>query len=125
MAAVTTFYKDDFKPEDLQSQLTTMAVGFCSTNQEKDNSDTIVHQVVQYVRSLSACQRDLLPEIIQLVKLILVMPATNVTSERTFSALRWIKTYLRSTMTQTRLNHIMLLHVHNHKVDQLDPNNTG
>ena len=39
-----------------------------------------------------------------LVKLILVMPATNALSERSFtSALRRINNYLRSTMTQKRL----------------------
>ena len=35
-----------------------------------------------------------------LVKLILVMLATNSLSERSFSALRRIKNYLRSIMTQ-------------------------
>ena len=43
--------------------------------------------------------------------LVLVMPGTNATSERTFSALRRVKTYLRATMTQQRLNHLMLLHM--------------
>ena len=39
-----------------------------------------------------------------LVKLILVMPATNALSERSFtSALRRINNYLRSTTTQKRL----------------------
>ena len=41
-----------------------------------------------------------------------MMPATNAESERSFSAVRHIKTYLRSTMTQQRLNHLMLMHVH-------------
>ena len=35
--------------------------------------------------------------------ILLVIPATNATSERSFSALRRIKSYLRSTMTQDRL----------------------
>ena len=39
-----------------------------------------------------------------LVKLILVMPATNALSERSYSALRRIKNYLRSTMTQEWMN---------------------
>ena len=38
-----------------------------------------------------------------LVKLVLVMPAINALSERSYSALRRIKNYLRSTMTQKRL----------------------
>ena len=39
-----------------------------------------------------------------LVKLVLVMPAINALSERSYSALRRIKNYLRSTMTQKRTN---------------------
>ena len=48
-----------------------------------------------------------------------MMPATNATSERSFSALRRIKGYLRSTMSQQRLNHLMIMHVHKDHTDQL------
>ena len=48
------------------------------------------------------------------------MPATNTTSEHSFSALHRIKTYLRSTMTQARLNHIMIMNIHKHLTDELD-----
>ena len=37
--------------------------------------------------------------------------ATNAVSERSFSAMRRLKTYLRSTMGQCRLNHVMLLNI--------------
>ena len=40
------------------------------------------------------------------------MPATNSTSERSFSALTCVKSYLRSTMKQEQLNYLMLQHVH-------------
>ena len=43
--------------------------------------------------------------------------ATNAVSERSFSTLRRIKTYLRSTMSQQRLNNLMLLAVHQYKLD--------
>ena len=49
-----------------------------------------------------------------------MMPATNAGSERSFSAVRRIKSYLRSTMSQQRLNHLMLLHVHKDRTDGLD-----
>jgi len=39
--------------------------------------------------------------------LMLVTPATNA-----ISALKWLKTCLHLTMIETRLNHLMLLHVH-------------
>ena len=54
------------------------------------------------------------------MQLILVMPATNSTSERSFSALRRVKTYLRSTMGQQRLNDLILLHVHKEITDSLN-----
>ena len=54
---------------------------------------------------------------ILLTKLILVMPATNASSERSFSMLRCMKTYLRSTMKQERLNRIMTLHIHKELTD--------
>ena len=41
---------------------------------------------------------------IKVAKLILVMPATNAVSERSFSTLRRLKTWLRSTMNQDKLN---------------------
>ena len=56
----------------------------------------------------------------RLMQLILVMPATNASSERSFSTLRRVKTYLRATMNQDRLNYLMLLHVHKEKTDELD-----
>lgn len=55
-----------------------------------------------------------------LITLILVMPATNATSERSFSALCRVKSYLRSTMSQARLNSLMILHVHKDLTDQLN-----
>ena len=52
--------------------------------------------------------------------LILVMPAMNATSERSFSVMRRTKTYLNSTMSQERLNHVVLLHYHKDITDSLD-----
>ena len=45
---------------------------------------------------------------------------TKATSERSFSALRRVKTYLRTTMSQQRLNNLMLLHGHKDRTDKLN-----
>ena len=58
-------------------------------------------------------------QVVILLQLILVAPATNATSERSFSALRRLKTYLRSTMTQQRLNHCAVLNVQKEECDAL------
>ena len=55
-----------------------------------------------------------------LATLILVMPATNALSERSFSQLRRINTYLRSTMSQVRLNHCMILNAYQEEVDDIN-----
>ena len=51
-------------------------------------------------------------EIIVLVKLLLLARATNAISECSCSTLGSIKTYLRSTMTQSQLSHCMMLNTH-------------
>ena len=48
-------------------------------------------------------KRMLVVEVIKLVKLTLVMPATNDVSDRSFSSLKRIKTYLCSATTNNRL----------------------
>ena len=65
-------------------------------------------------------QRDLLSQVFKMAQFCLVMPASNAVSERAFSTMRRIKTYLRSTMTQNRLNHTMTLSVHSGKLNDLN-----
>ena len=50
----------------------------------------------------------------QLIQLLIVVPATSATAERSFSGLRPVKKWLRSTMSSTRLNNTVLLHAHRH-----------
>ena len=52
-----------------------------------------------------------LPQVTKLLPLLLVVPATSATSERSFSSLRLLKTFLRTTMSQSRLNNLMLLYL--------------
>ena len=59
-------------------------------------------------------------EIDKLLWIYLTIPVTTTTAERSFSALHQNKIYLRSTMTEERLNNIMLLHVHKDICDTLD-----
>lgn len=56
--------------------------------------------------------RSMFPQVERLLRLCLTSPASSCSAERSFSALRRLKTWLRSTMTQRRLNHVMICHVH-------------
>ena len=51
--------------------------------------------------------------------LIGLSPASFCEEERSFSALRRLKTWLRPTMTQVRLNHVVVCHVHRDILDEL------
>jgi len=50
--------------------------------------------------------RGMFPRVEALVRLLLVHPASSASAERSFSSLRRLKTYLRSTIGQARLNHV-------------------
>ena len=50
-----------------------------------------------------------------MTRLIFVMPVTNAVSERSFSALRLLKTWLHTTIGQARLNWCFILHVQKSK----------
>ena len=54
------------------------------------------------------------------------MPASSATAERRFSTMRRLKNYMRlkltRLMTQERLNHVAVHHVHKTRVDALDIN---
>jgi len=62
--------------------------------------------------------QDLVPEVAKLITIIVTVPVSSCTAERSFSALRRLKTFLRLTMTQTRLNGVALLNVH--KQEEID-----
>ena len=67
-----------------------------------------------------AHKKALMGEVIKLVKLLMAVPATNASSERAFSTLRYIKNYLRTTMFQERLNNLMVTYVYKDRLDLLD-----
>ena len=64
-------------------------------------------------------ERALMGEVMKLVKLLMTIPATNASSERAFSTLRYIKNYLRTTIFQERLNNLMVTYVYKDRLDLL------
>ena len=110
---VTEFYGQDFNEDQLKLQLETLSANLSSSVHD-------LPSIITHFKSFSTAQRSLLSQVCTLLSLILVMPATNAVSERSFSALRRISTFLRTTMTQNRLNSIMVLHVHKEHTDKIN-----
>ena len=110
---VMALYDSDFDGIRFHVQLETLSE-YC-----KEIVDTVsVRTVTKVLRNLEV--RNHFREVYKFAKLIMVMPATNSTSERTFSLLKLIKTYLRSTMTQSRLNHLMILIAYRNRLEEMD-----
>ena len=108
----------------LQSQLPLLQL-LVNDKLKSEDCELSIHFIVSILSDLSVAQRGAFSEVFTVMKLLLVMPATNATSERSFSALRRVKTYLRSSMGQMRLNNLMVLHVHKDLTDGLDLNEVG
>lgn len=116
LAFVIDHYGDDFTPSSLTAQLEILTSAFLSsTDREKPTFTTIK----EYVVSLSSAQRIPISEACTALKLILVTPATNAVSELSALVLRRVKTYLRATMSQLRLNNLLILHAHKDRTDDL------
>ena len=113
---ITDFYKDDLNPSSLSVQLTNLRSHF-----DDITSAVTFRDCLQYLRQLSdEAHCSFYSEVCQVTKLLLIMPATKACSERSFSVTRRLKTYLRSTMGQARLNHLMILHMYKEQLDDLD-----
>ena len=63
--------------------------------------------------------KEILPAVHKLLRLYLTIPITSATAERAFSALTQVLTYSRSSMTEKRLNNLLLLYVHKKQTDNL------
>ena len=116
---MTQFYQDDINSTNLQVHLQILAHDY--PKQEY----TTIFDIRDYMRNLTPAKKQLKAEVCTVLKLILVMPASNATSECSFSALRRVKAYLRSAMGQERLNNLMLLHTHKELTDDLDLKNVA
>ncbi|XP_039299125.1 uncharacterized protein LOC120354976 [Nilaparvata lugens] len=100
------------------------------------NANELYHEL-QHVGSILNDKKNVTPkEVLNLIKksnskdmftnlwvalrILLTIPVTVASAERSFSKLKLIKTYLRSTMAQERLNSLAILSIENEIAKELD-----
>ena len=71
------------------------------------------------VDAFQQCDETEFPNISVLLKLALTLPLTTCQSERSFSQLKPIKTYLRSTMSDSRLNGLAIMKINRQQCDNM------
>lgn len=111
---VLELYKDDFDATSLSTQLELF------TTMMQQQEDKSIPAICRRFQEMSEPEVNNVSQVAVLVKLILVTPATNAVSERSASAMRRVKTYLRSTTSQKRLNSLLMLHCYKDRTDELN-----
>ena len=76
--------------------------------------------IIKKLQDMSRNRSLFISEVGKIGKLLLLSQATNATSDGVFSALKLMKTYLRSSMGNNRLHALMLMHVHKNILDNIN-----
>lgn len=69
------------------------------------------NQIFSAISLLTSCDPIIFPRVNLFLRIISTLAVSNASPERTFSALKRLKTWLRSTMSQERLTGLALLHI--------------
>lgn len=97
-----------------------------------ENKDVLLSELKMYkhamkdnkglsaLQAFTMCDGEFFPRIKRLLKILCTIPITTCTSERTFSTLRRLKTYLRNTMSNECLNGLALLNTSHVKVSPIE-----
>ena len=100
-------------PSTLNTELHCWSIKWKRDKQTSDRCNTVV-------KTLGETDPDFFPNIHVLLRIAATHPVTSCACERSISKLRLVKTVLRSSMTEERLNGLALLHVHPDRCLDLD-----
>ena len=77
-------------------------------------------ETTEQLYSLLSSMQAAFPDLFTLVRAALTIPVSSATAERSFSTLKRIKTYLRSTIGEERLSHLSILSIERNLSKSLD-----
>lgn len=87
---------------------------------EKKQSDGVkVSSIGEFARFMGT-YKEAFPDLCRLLNIALVLPPTSASCERSFSSMRHIKSYLRSTMSDTKLSSLGVIGIHAMRAKELD-----
>ena len=107
-------YGDDFESDDLEREVRSFQIEFLDELSAEDvTSVSSIMEIIYKARVASS-----FPQLCKLLLLFLTIPVTVVSAERFFSKLKIIKSYLRSSMAQERLDGLTLISIENNEIIQ-------
>ncbi|KAJ6826797.1 zinc finger MYM-type protein 1-like [Iris pallida] len=93
----------DFDLKDLYSEIQILQVTLPSESYDTDKPWTSI-RILEYLKRM-----DIFPNAMIAYRFLLTLPVTVASAERSFSKLKLLKSYLRTTMTQDRLNGLAIM----------------
>ncbi|XP_078494173.1 zinc finger MYM-type protein 1-like [Ciona intestinalis] len=113
---ISNFYAPDWNPREIQRERLQWFA--------RCKSGNIVPSIeaLQKEMSNNSSLRTLAPNLHTALITYVVLPTSSCEAERSFSMLRRLKTYLRSTQTQKRLNSLAIIAAHRSVAEELDIN---
>ena len=105
-ANIVQFYKDDLP--SINSFEAEVDLWYCKWRREQE----MARKLDTLGKTLSHTDREYFPNIHTMLVIAVTLPITSCECERSISALRFLKTCLRSTMSQERLNGLAMLQYH-------------
>lgn len=95
----------EFYCEDIHSPPGDILIELKLWHSEIQRQELVLADVFKSVtKALDICDVTLYPNIYRLLKILCTLPVTTCTAERTFSTLKRVKTYLRNTTGQVRID---------------------
>ena len=79
---------------------------------KKEDVSTVSSSAIE---ALCACHADIYPNVYILLTILGTLPVSTATSERSFSTMRCLKTYLRSSIGNERMTGLALLSIHRYR----------
>ena len=116
---VLTFYKNDINGEQFRRQLRMVPDMMKCAEEAKGLKVVTTIRTLADIITSSSIYIGVFSVVVKLLRLFMAVPVSTASAERSCSSLRRLETYLRSTMTQQRLNNVVS-HCHKHEIDNID-----
>lgn len=108
------FYSTDINVTDMKDEFKRWKIFW--SNESKDELPATAIDAIRYSKSIQLYY----PNICILLHILATLPVTTASAERSFSCLRRLKTYLRSTMCEARLSGLALMSIYRGKLPSTD-----
>jgi hypothetical protein len=114
------WFQSDLDVDALESEIFSLQTSLLLTNVNKKAKSEKRKASFDDLFKVLQTEPECYGNVIKLMKITLTLPLTSTSAERAFSKLKLIKSRLRSTMKQERLESLMLMSVEADILEQLD-----